>query len=111
MSNSDKISGLRCQNCNRLMIQPVYGCLGCGSTKFTEEVLSGIGQIFSVVTADLPGYGFEEMAPYFLAAIRLKDDIMLIARLQVDKGKTPKIGDKVALVSANNRKYFFRLVD
>ena len=106
-----KLIGIRCQKCNRLMSPPVYSCLSCGGTSFKEEELSGIGQIYSVVTADLPAIGFEDLAPYILAAVQIEDKLLLTARIEVGEGKTPKIGDKVAFVSANEKRYVFKLID
>ena len=93
------------------MSPPVYSCLTCGETNFREEELSGIGQIYSVVTADFPALGFENLAPYFLAAVQVEDKLLLTARIEVEEGKTPKIGDRVALVSTDEGRYVFKLLD
>lgn len=105
-----QMKGIRCQSCRRLMIPPVYNCLSCGGDKFSEEELSGKGKIYSVVTADLPGIGFENVAPYFLAAVELEDKLMFVARIITLSG-SPKIGDSVQFVSAEQGKYVFSLVD
>jgi uncharacterized OB-fold protein len=91
------------------MIPPVYSCLTCGKTDIKEEELSGLGQIYSVVTADMPGLGFEELAPYVLAAVQVEDGLLVTARLEMEAGVTPSIGDKVLFVSADERRYVFRL--
>ena len=110
-TSKSKFVGIRCQNCNRLMIPPVYSCLTCGGTTFKKENLPEIGQIYSVVTADLPAIGFEELAPYVLAAVQVKGKLLLTTRIEVGEGKTPKIGDKVAFVSAEEGRYVFKLVE
>jgi len=112
MSTSEaKLIGIRCQKCNRLMSPPVYSCLTCGGTNFREEELSGIGQIYSVVSAQFPALGFEDLAPYFLAAVQIEDKLLLTARIEVEEGKTPKIGDRVILASVDERKYVFKVID
>ena len=104
------LKGIRCQKCNRLMIPPVYSCLTCGGSNFSEEEISEGGQIYSVVTANFPAIGFENLAPYFLAVVQVEDNLLLTARIEVAAGKTPQIGDKVAFVSAEGGRYVFRLL-
>ena len=101
--------GTRCLKCNRLMIPPAYSCLTCGGMSFKEEELSGIGQIFSVVTANLPAMGFEDLAPYTLAAVQVEDNLLLTARIEIEEGTTPKIGDNVVFVRADEGRYVFKL--
>ena len=93
------------------MSPPAYSCLTCGGTNFSEEELSGIGQIYSVVTADLPAIGFEDLAPYVLAVVQVEDRLLLTARIELAGGKMPQIGDRVAFVSADEGRYVFSPVD
>ena len=93
------------------MRPPAYACLDCGSLALNEETLSGNGEIYSVVTANLPGIGFEDLAPYYLAAVRVEDALLIAARLQVEGERAPSIGDKVVFVSSDDGRYVFRLAE
>ena len=106
-----KLTGLRCSHCNRLMRPPAYACLDCGSLALNEETLSGEGEVYSVVTANLPGIGFEDLAPYFLAAVQVEDSLLITARLEVRGDRAPQIGDKVVFVSADDGRYVFELAE
>lgn len=106
-----KLIGIRCQECNRLMTPPTYSCLTCGSTNIEEQQLSGMGTIYSVVTANLPAIGFEELVPYVLAAVRVEGNLMMTARIEVGDTTTPMIGDKVLFVSAEDGRYVFKKLD
>ena len=92
------------------MSPPVYSCLTCGGMNFREEELPKTGAIYSIVTADYPAIGFEDIAPYWLAAVQIADKLLLTARIEAEEGKIPKIGDRVALASTNERRYVFKLI-
>lgn len=59
---------------------------------------AGAGEVYSFTTLTTPPAGFEDQAPYTLALVRLDEGPLVTAQL-TDLVETPRIGDRVEMVT------------
>lgn len=88
-----KLYGFRCAACNRLYAPPPALCSKCHGHDFSEEPLSGRGQLvaytwISIAPPAMAAQGFGPQNPYCCGVIELSEGPRVVARLiEVDSGR------------------------
>ncbi len=92
-----------CPHCDAKIFPPRDVCPQCGREAKNEYAFSGRGEVFSYTTIyDAPA-GFEDVAPYTVALIKLAEGPMVTAQL-TDLGSQPvEIGMPVEMVTRRIR--------
>jgi scaffold protein (connect acetoacetyl-CoA thiolase and HMG-CoA synthase) len=92
-----------CPHCDAKIFPPRDVCPQCGKEAKNEYAFSGRGEVFSYTTIyDAPA-GYEEVAPYTVALVKLAEGPMITAQL-TDLGNQPvEIGMPVEMVTRRIR--------
>jgi hypothetical protein len=92
-----------CPHCDAKIFPPRDVCPQCGKEAKNEYAFSGRGEVFSFTTIYDPPAGFEEVAPYTVALVKLVEGPMVTAQL-TDLGSQPiSIGMPVEMVTRRIR--------
>jgi uncharacterized protein len=95
--------GVVCPHCDAKIFPPRSLCPQCGSETDKPYAFNGRGEVFSFTTVYEPPAGFEEMAPYTVALVKLEEGPLVTAQL-TDLGDTPpEIGMPVEMVTRRLR--------
>ncbi|MBN2148993.1 MAG: Zn-ribbon domain-containing OB-fold protein [Anaerolineales bacterium] len=92
-----------CPHCDAKLFPPRDICPHCGAEARHEYAFSGLGEVYSYTTIyDAPA-GYEVMAPYTVAIVKLMEGPMVTAQL-TDLGDQPvEIGMPVEMVTRRLR--------
>jgi len=93
-----KIRGTKCKSCRELYFPPRGDCLHCFSSDMEWVDFSGKGKLVTYTTIHVPPAGFEEVAPYTLCLVDLKEGGRLLAWLEESKEENLKIGMDVTIL-------------
>ena len=88
-----KLMGTRCKKCNEIYFPPRADCLKCMDDKFEWVEYSGKGTLNSYTTIHAAPKGFDDIAPYTLGIVDLKEGGRLIAWI----GDIPKNEIKIEM--------------
>ena len=89
--------GSVCENCGTKYFPPRAVCKKCGrNTKMKEYIFKGTGEIYSFTKIRSPAEGFEEMAPYTIALVKLDEGPIVEGHI-IENGKPIEIGTKVRM--------------
>jgi uncharacterized OB-fold protein len=93
-----KLMGTKCKKCGEMYFPPRADCLKCLSDKIEWVEYSGQGKLASFTTIYAAPKGFEDIAPYTLGIVDLKEGGRLIAWTKDISEKEIKIGMPVKIV-------------
>lgn len=97
------LSGEVCPHCNAKLFPPRDVCPECGNEARTGFNFTGRGEVYSFTTIYDPPAGYEEVAPYTVALVKLEEGPMVTAQL-TDLGEDPvSIGMPVEMVTRRIR--------
>ena len=98
-----KLVGETCNNCGVKLFPPRDVCLECEAPAYELFTFTGTGEIFSYTTIyDAPA-GFEHMAPYTVALVKLDEGPIVTAQLtDIDEDEL-QIGLPVEMVTRKLR--------
>ncbi|MBI4454272.1 MAG: Zn-ribbon domain-containing OB-fold protein [Acidobacteria bacterium] len=105
---TDRLIAVRCGNCGKLYISPVYVCLQCDQSEFKNVELTGKGRIRTYTTIRVPPLGFEKEAPYDIAVVELEEGVHVTARI-IGKNEKLAIGAQVVFVKKEEGAHWFGL--
>jgi uncharacterized OB-fold protein len=74
-----RLMASRCRGCGHLSYPPRADCPHCLSGEFAYEEISGEGTLLTYTRIDAAPAGFEELAPYVLGVVDLKETGRLLA--------------------------------
>ena len=74
-----KIMGTKCKKCGEIYFPPRADCLKCMDDKFEWIEYSGIGTLNSFTTIHAAPKGFDDIAPYTIGIVDLKEGGRLLA--------------------------------
>ena len=92
-----------CPHCSAKIFPPRDVCPNCGGEAKTAFAFSGKGEVFSYTTIYEAPAGFDDMAPYTVALVKLEEGPLVTAQL-TDLGSQPvEIGMPVEMVTRKLR--------
>jgi len=92
-----------CPHCDAKLFPPRDICPECGQEAKTLYNFSGLGEVYSYTTVyDAPA-GFEEVAPYTVALVKLQEGPLVTAQLTDVDGEQIEIGTPVEMVTRRLR--------
>jgi uncharacterized protein len=92
-----------CPHCEVKIFPPRDVCPECGGEAKTLFNFSGRGEVFSHTTVYDPPSGYEEMAPYTVALVKLEEGPMVTAQLTDLGDQAVQIGMPVEMVTRRLR--------
>ena len=93
-----KLMGSQCKKCGERYFPPRADCLKCMNDTFEWIEYSGKGILNSYTTIHAAPKGFEDIAPYTLGVVDLKEGGRLIAWIKDIPKKEIKIGMPIKIV-------------
>ncbi len=95
-----KLVGEVCPNCGNKMFPPRDVCPECTDKSFQPDFqFSGRGEVYSHTTVHNPPEGYQEMAPYTVALVKLEEGPLITAQLTDVESDEVKIGLPVEMVT------------
>jgi uncharacterized OB-fold protein len=95
--------GETCDSCGIKLFPPRDVCLECEAPAQELYTFTGAGEVFSYTTIYDPPAGFEQMAPYTVALIKLDEGPLLTAQLTDVDEDAIEIGMPVEMVTRKLR--------
>lgn len=90
--------GNKCEGCNEVFFPPRIICPNCRRDGIMNDIkLSGIGKIFSFTVIRIPPSGFEDITPYVIGVIQLKEGPLISGQI-INKPEEVEIGKNVRTV-------------
>ena len=93
-----KLMGTKCKNCNEIYFPPRADCLKCMDDKTEWIEYSGKGTLQSFTKIHAAPKGFDDIAPYTLGIVDLKEGGRLISWIKDIPDKEIKVGMPVKIV-------------
>lgn len=93
-----KLMGTQCNKCNEIYFPPRADCLKCMSDDFKWIEYSGDGILHSYTKIHAAPKGFDDMAPYVLGVVDLKEGGRLISWIKNIPDEEIKIGMSVKVI-------------
>ena len=93
-----RLVGKRCTACRAEFFPPVYRCKKCGSEKLEDKEMPTTGKILTYTRLHEPLPGFEALAPFFLAVVRLENGARVLTQIVDSPDESVKTGAKVKAV-------------
>jgi uncharacterized OB-fold protein len=93
-----KLMGTRCKKCGETYFPPRADCLKCMDDKFEWVEYSGKGTLNTYTTIHAAPKGFDDIAPYKLGIVDLKEGGRLIAWIGEITKNEIKIGMEIKVV-------------
>ena len=97
-SKERALVGTRCLRCGRLYCPPRAVCSGCLSEEVEWVELEGRGEVVAFTIIWVPPAGFEGLAPYTVAMVRLKSGLQLMGMLIGVPPEKVEVGMRVEVV-------------
>ena len=92
-----------CPHCDAKIFPPRDVCLECGGDAKMPYAFSGRGEVYSFTTVHNPPAGFEGMAPYTVALVKLEEGPLVAAQLTDVDNHAVSIGQPVEMVTRKLR--------
>lgn len=92
-----------CPHCEAKIFPPRDVCPECGKEAKTAYAFSGHGQVYSYTTVYEAPAGYEEMAPYMVALVKLDEGPLVTAQLTDLGDQQVEIGMPVEMVTRKLR--------
>jgi uncharacterized OB-fold protein len=97
------LQGEICPHCDAKIFPPRDICPECGDEAKTPFTFSGRGEVYSFTTLHNAPVGYQDLAPYTVALVKLEEGPMVTAQL-TDLGEEPvEIGTPVEMVTRKLR--------
>ena len=93
-----KLMGTKCKKCGEIYFPPKADCIKCMNDKVDWIEFSGIGTLHSYAKIFAAPKGFEDMAPYTIGVVDLKEGGRLLSWLKDISDREIKIGMPVKVV-------------
>ena len=106
---TEKLTALRCSNCDKLYVAPRFICKDCDNDGFLEVQLQGKGEIYSFTIIHVPSDEFIEEAPYAFVEVMLDEDLVIPGRLTNEETGKLKIKSKVSFIKLDQGINWFEL--
>ena len=90
-----RLIGSRCGDCGAEYFPPVYRCKKCGSEKIEDKEMPRSGKIVTYTKLHEPLPGFEALAPFFLAVVKLDNGANVLTQIVDSPDGAVKTGAKV----------------
>lgn len=101
-----RLVGEVCPKCGNKMFPPRDVCTACSDSSFQPEFqFSGRGEVYSYTTVHNPPEGYQEMAPYTVALVKLEEGPLITAQLTDVDNKAVEIGMPVEMVTRKLKAY------
>jgi uncharacterized protein len=98
-----RLIGSRCESCGAEFFPPVYRCKKCGSDGIADKEMPQTGKILTYTQLHEPLPGFEALAPFYLAVVRLDNGTRVLTQIVDTPGDAVKTGAKVKAVTRRAR--------
>lgn len=99
LKNRYNLIGKLCDNCSTIFFAPRLICSNCNPPQDTSDVkLSGVGEVVSFSSVNVPPEEHSAMAPYVLAIVKLKEGPKLTSQIVECDEKNVFIGMPVETV-------------
>ena len=92
-----------CEHCNAKVFPPRDICPECGEEAKTLYTFSGRGEVYSYTTVYNPPAGYEDVAPYTVAMVKLEEGPLVTAQLTDLENRNVEIGMPVEMVTRRLR--------
>jgi uncharacterized protein len=90
-----RLIGSKCADCGREYFPPVYRCRACGSERIKDKEMPKEGEIITYTQLHEPLPGFEALAPFYLALVKLTNGARILTQLVDSPEGSVKTGAKV----------------
>lgn len=90
-----RLIGSKCDDCGDEFFPPVYRCRGCGSEHVKDKSMPQTGKIVTYTKLHEPLPGFEAMAPFFLAVVKLENGARVLTQLVDSPDEVVRTGARV----------------
>lgn len=77
-----QLTGVRCEKCGELAIPPKELCPACGERAWQPVPLAGEGTIASFTVIRVAPRAYAADVPYAIAAVKLKEGVSLLGRIE-----------------------------
>jgi hypothetical protein len=92
-----------CEHCDAKVFPPRDICPECGEEAKTLYTFSGRGEVYSYTTVYNPPAGYEDVAPYTVAMVKLEEGPLITAQLTDLENRNVEIGMPVEMVTRRLR--------
>jgi uncharacterized OB-fold protein len=92
-----------CEHCDAKVFPPRDICPECGEEAKTLYTFSGRGEVYSYTTVYDPPAGYEDVAPYTVAMVKLDEGPFVTAQLTDLENRDVEIGMPVEMVTRRLR--------
>ena len=92
-----------CEHCDAKVFPPRDICPECGEEAKTLYTFSGRGEVYSYTTVYNPPAGYEDVAPYTVAMVKLEEGPLVTAQLTDLENRDVEIGMPVEMVTRRLR--------
>lgn len=100
-----RLIGSRCTACSAEYFPPVYRCRKCGSDKIEDKEMPKTGKIVTYTKLHEPLPGFESLAPFHLAVVKLENGANVLAQVVDSPDEAVKTGATVRATVRRARVY------
>ncbi len=90
-----RLVGSKCEKCGDEFFPPVYRCRGCGSEHLKDREMPKTGKIMTYTQLHEPLPGFEALAPFYLAVVKLDNGARVLSQIVDSPDELVKTGAKV----------------
>jgi uncharacterized protein len=92
-----------CEHCDAKVFPPRDICPECGEEAKTLYTFSGRGEVYSYTTVYNPPAGYEDVAPYTVAMVKLEEGPLVTAQLTDLENRDVEVGMPVEMVTRRLR--------
>ncbi len=92
-----------CEHCDAKVFPPRDICPECGEEAKTLYTFSGRGEVYSYTTVYNPPAGYEDVAPYTVAMVKLEEGPLVTAQLTDLESRDVEVGMQVEMVTRRLR--------
>jgi scaffold protein (connect acetoacetyl-CoA thiolase and HMG-CoA synthase) len=90
-----RLIGSRCSECGTEYFPPVYRCRACGSERIKDKEMPREGEIITYTQLHEPLPGFEALAPFYLAVVKLENGARILTQIVDSPAESVRTGAKV----------------
>lgn len=88
---SEPFAAYRCADCDELYGRPPAACRECGSERFDDEVLPGLGRLYASTVIRVPGSDHQGQEPFVVGLVDVGDDetVRVTAQIRGERRLSP----------------------
>lgn len=107
MSERERFPVYRCPECDELYGRPPAACRECGSERFDDETLPGLGHLYASTVIRVPGSDRQGQEPFVVGLVDVGDNetVRVTARIEGERRLRPDT--TVAFVESRDGTYVF----